>query len=214
LQRRPEVKARGCKVELPQSLIDWVARETKLGNPALIAEVEKTTDPGLAHTLEWSLAINKAIDFIVGEGVPPFPFVRETLQKMQGKTDVLVVSATPQDALDREWEEQNIRQFVAAIGGQEVGTKKEMLAMSQQIGKYGKDKILMVGDAPGDEKAATANNALFFPINPGAEEKSWQRLLNEGIDQFFNGTFAGDYQQKIVEEFHTYLPSTPPWSVE
>jgi phosphoglycolate phosphatase-like HAD superfamily hydrolase len=211
LQRRPEVKARGVKIEIPQSLIDWVARETKLGNPALTAEVERTKDPGLTQTLEWSLAINKTVDFIVDKGVPPFPFVRESLQKMQGKSDVLVVSATPQDALVREWEEQNIRQFVAAICGQEIGTKKESLAMAQQIGKYGKDRILMVGDAPGDQKAAEANNALFFPINPGAEEKSWQRLFNEGIDRFFNGTFAGTYQKQLVDEFHTFLPSRPPW---
>ena len=214
LQRRPEVNARGVKIEIPQSLIDWVGRETKLGNPALKAEVEKTKDPGLTQTLEWSLAINKTVDFIVGEGVPPFPFVRESLQKMQGKADVLVVSATPQDALVREWEEQNIRPFVAAICGQEVGTKKESLAMAQEIGKYGKNKVLMIGDAPGDQKAAEANNALFFPINPGAEEKSWKRLFDEGIDRFFSGTFAGDYQRQLVEEFHTFLPSMPPWPVE
>ena len=214
LQRRPEVKARGVKVAIPQSLIDWVARETKLGNPALTAEVEKTKDPGLTQTLEWSLAINKTVDFIVGEGVPPFPFVRESLQKMQGKADVLVVSATPQDALVREWEEQNIRRFVAAICGQELGTKNESLAAAQQIGQYGKDKILMIGDAPGDQKAAEANGALFFPVNPGAEEKSWQRLFDEGLDRFFSGTFAGAYQKELIEEFHTFLPSTPPWPVE
>ena len=214
LQRRPEVKARGVKIEIPQSLIDWAARETKLGNPALKAEVEKTKDLGLTQSLEWSLAVNRTIDFIVGEGVPPFPFVRESLQKMQGRADVLVVSATPQDALVREWEEQNIRQFVAAICGQELGTKKESLAAAQQIGKYGKDKILMVGDAPGDQKAAEANGALFFPINPGAEENSWKLLFDKGLDRFFSGTFAGDYQKELIEEFHTFLPSTPPWPVE
>ena len=214
LQRRPEVKARGVKIEIPPSLIDWVSRETKLGNPALKAEVEKTRDPGLTQTLEWSQAINKAVDFIVGEGVPPFPFVRESLQKMQGKADVLVVSATPQDALVREWEKQNLRQFVAAICGQEVGTKKESLAMAQQIGNYAKDKILMIGDAPGDHAAAEANDALFFPINPGAEEKSWQRLFDEGLDRFFCGTFTGNYQKGLIEEFHVFLPSTPPWLVD
>ena len=214
LQRRPEVKQRCVKIDIPQSLIDWVARETKLGNPALKEEVERTSDPALKQTLEWSLAINKTVDFIVDKGVPPFPFVRESLEKMKGKADVLVVSATPQEALVREWEEQNIVQYVAAICGQEIGTKKESLQRAQQVGKYGEDRMLMVGDAPGDHNAAVANGALFFPINPGAEEQSWQRLYAEGLDRFFAGTFAGKYQQELLDEFNRYLPSEPPWRVE
>jgi hypothetical protein len=69
----------------------------------------------------------------------------------------------------------------------------------------------MIGDANGDLKAARANNALFFPINPGEEEKSWQRLYEEGLDRFFAGTYAGEYETALIEEFDTYLPSTPPW---
>jgi phosphoglycolate phosphatase-like HAD superfamily hydrolase len=214
LHRRPEVKARGVKIEVPQELVDWIKREMKLGNPALIAEVERTNDPVLKQTLDWSLAVNKQVDSIVGKGVPPFPFVRESLEKMKGKTDVLVVSATPADALNREWEEQDIAKYVAVICGQEHGTKKEHLAKAQAIGNYGKDRILMVGDAPGDHKAAAANNALFFPINPGAEEKSWKLLFDEGLDKFFAGTFAGAYQQELLDDFNKYLPSTPPWKVE
>ena len=65
------------------------------------------------------------------------------------------------------------------------------------VGKYAPEKILMIGDAPGDYKAAQSNNALFFPIVPGAEEKSWERLHTEGLDKFFNGQFAGDYQTRL-----------------
>jgi phosphoglycolate phosphatase-like HAD superfamily hydrolase len=211
LQRRPEVKQRGVQIEIPQSLIDWVAQETKLGNPALQEAVERTGDPALKQTLEWSLAINKTVDFIVDKGVPPFPFVRESLAKMKGNADILVVSATPQEALKREWEEQNISHYVAAICGQEVGTKKESLERAQQIGNYDNHKILMIGDAPGDHQAAVANRALFFPINPGVEEQSWQRLFEEGLDRFFAGTFAGTYQQALLDEFDRSLPSEPPW---
>jgi phosphoglycolate phosphatase-like HAD superfamily hydrolase len=214
LKRRPEVKRRGTEITIPQSLIDWVARETKLGNPALKAEVERNPDPGLKQTLEWSLAINKTVDFIVDKGVPPFPFVRESLEKMKGKADVLVVSATPQDALVREWTEQNIEKYTAAICGQEIGTKKESLEIARKIGNYAENKRLMIGDAPGDHKAASATGALFYPINPGAEEQSWQRLYEEGLDRFFAGTFAGSYQQKLLDEFNKCLPDTPPWTVE
>ena len=83
--------------------------------------------------------------------------------------------------------------------------------MLQNAVKYAPNHVLMVGDAPGDYKAAKANNTLFYPINPGAEEASWKRLYDEGLDRFFNGTFAGEYQQQLLDEFNTYLPVDPPW---
>ena len=72
----------------------------------------------------------------------------------------------------------------------------------------------MIGDAPGDYKAAVANQALFFPVNPGAEEASWRLMHEEGIDRFLAGKFDGAYQQKLLEEFDSYLPEKPPWPVE
>ena len=69
----------------------------------------------------------------------------------------------------------------------------------------------MIGDAPGDYAAAKANHALFYPINPGAEEASWQRLYEEGIDRFLGERFAGEYQDRLLAEFETYLPEKPPW---
>ncbi|MDT7723259.1 MAG: hypothetical protein QOE94_4270, partial [Mycobacterium sp.] len=45
---------------------------------------------------------------------------------------------------------------------------------------YAKNKVLMIGDAPGDLKAAKGAGTLFFPINPGHEEASWERFFKEG----------------------------------
>lgn len=207
LQQRPEVAARGIKISIPAGLVNWIKTETKLANPALTAAVEKTQDPDLKQALAWSKAVNESVAQIV-RGVPPFPFVRECLEKLRGKADVLVVSATPNEALHREWEEHGLDKYVAAICGQEIGTKKETLGVASQ---YAKHRTLMVGDALGDYQAAEANHALFFPINPGAEEASWERMYKEGIDRFFAGTFAGEYQDKLLAEFKTYLPETPTW---
>lgn len=204
---RPEVLARGVKVEMPETLRRWIQTEKKLGNPALVEEVARTNDPALVQALKWSERINERIEEMVF-GIPPFPFVRESLEKMQGKADALCVSQTPNDALNREWEEHDLRQFVIEICGQEFGTKKQVM---ENAVKYAPDHSLMIGDAPGDYKAAYPNNALFFPINPGAEEASWERFYKEGLDRFFAGTFAGDYQQSLLDEFNTYLPTTPPW---
>lgn len=208
LQKRPEVVARGVRVEIPQEIVDWMNKETKLGNAALAEFVEKTGDPVMKKTLEWSLDVNRTVDRIVGDGVPPFPMVRESLQKLQGKADVLVVSATPQAALEREWANQGLSEYVKTICGQELGTKKQALAVASQ---YPANHALMIGDAPGDYKAALANNALFFPINPGDEEASWKRFFDEGIQIFLEERFAGDYQRNLLDDFDSHLPVNPPW---
>ena len=77
--------------------------------------------------------------------------------------------------------------------------------------KYAADRILMIGDAPGDRRAAEANDALFYPINPGHEEDSWQRFYDEALHKFLNGDYAGSYEAKLKAEFEKLLPDTPPW---
>lgn len=209
LNKRPEVKARGFQAKMPKGLIEWMKVETKLGNPALKEAVAKSNDPDLKNALDWSVAVNKHVEEIVRD-VPPFPFLRESLEKLKPIADILVISATPNEALQREWEEHDIAKYVAAICGQEAGTKKETLAVAA---KYKPDHSLMIGDAPGDYSAAKANKTLFYPINPGEEDKSWKRFLDEGIGKFLDGTFAGDYQAKLLAEFEKFLPATPPWPV-
>ncbi len=207
LKERPEVVARGVEIRIPQGLVSWMKRETKLGNPALEAEVAATGDPDLKQALAWSQAVNETVGQVVSN-VPPFPFVRECLEKLKPGADLFVVSATPNEALTREWEEHDLAKYVQAICGQETGSKKESLANAK---KYPPDHTLMIGDAPGDYKAAQANDALFYPINPGHEEASWRRLYENGIGRFLSGRFAGAYQQELMEEFDTYLPQLPPW---
>lgn len=210
LRRRPEVKARGVDVPNPDGLRRWAAKEPRLSNPTLKAAVEATGDPDLRWALGWSEAVNAAIASMVS-GVPPFPYVRECLERLSDEADMLVVSATPGEALIAEWEEHELAPFVQAICGQELGTKKEMLAVAP---RYGAEHALMIGDAPGDYKAAEANGCLFFPINPGHEEQSWQRLFEEGIERFLGATFSGAYQHALLDEFNALLPEVPPWRVE
>jgi phosphoglycolate phosphatase-like HAD superfamily hydrolase len=207
LQKRPEVAARGVQIAVPQRLRKWIESENKLGNPALEKRVADSGDPELAHALKWSIAVNRAIAEMV-RGVPPFPQVRESLARLQGQADMVVCSATPHAALRAEWAEHRIDRYVSVICGQEEGTKREIL---QSATPYRPQHALMIGDALGDYRAAEANRCLFFPICPGHEEASWQRFCEEGIDRFLHGTFAGDYQQQLLDEFDRYLPATPPW---
>ena len=211
LGEREECKRRGYRPPDLTSLRAWIKAESKLGNPALIAYVQANPDDALMkRTLEWSLAVNRAVTEIV-RGVPPFPFVRESLEAMQGRADVIIVSATPNEALVREWEEHGVDQYVKVIAGQEMGTKKECIALAKKLG-YADDHVLMIGDAPGDLSAARGNNALIYPINPGEEDGSWQRFQDCGLQTFFDGKFAGAYEAELIAEFDRYLPETPPWA--
>jgi len=173
LEDRDEVIRRGFKVPDIGSLRKWAETETKLGNPALEKAVNDTNDAVLKRTLEWSESVNETIAKMV-HGVPPFPYVRESLKMMAKSADIIVVSATPNEALVREWEEHDIAKYVKVIAGQEMGTKKESIGYAK-TNRYEDDHILMIGDAPGDLKAARANNAFFYPINPGDEDTSWKK---------------------------------------
>ena len=212
LREMPRVQKTGLTIpELPY-LREWVEQETKLGNPALQTAIENASGARykeLSKVLEWSLGVNETVAEIV-HNLPPFPGVRESLQKLQGCSDAIVVSATPYEALKREWEEHNIDQYVVLIAGQEMGTKTEHLTLTA-TGKYPLNRVLMIGDSPGDLKAARDVDALFFPVNPGSEEESWERFVNEGMDKFFNDEYAGDYEAKLIVEFDAVLPEEPPW---
>ncbi len=211
LALRSEVKARNFTVPSAAPLIVWTKKETRLGNPTLKKYAAEINDPFINLTLEWSLKVNEDIANLVF-GITPFPFVKESLQKMKPLADIIVVSQTPLEALKREWEENEIDQYVRMIAGQEHGTKGEHLKYAAK-GKYPDDKVLMIGDANGDLKAAKSNGLLFFPVNPGKEEESWKRLFTEGLGRFFAGTFKGEYEESLTGEFKKYLPEHPSWKL-
>jgi phosphoglycolate phosphatase-like HAD superfamily hydrolase len=159
--------------------------------------------------MQWTEAVNKDIGKWLHD-IPPFPHAREAIEKVKSFADTIVVSQTPLEALEREWEEHNLKKSVRIIAGQEHGTKTEHLALAAK-GKYPDDKILMIGDARGDLDAAKRNSVLFFPITPGKEESSWARLVNEGLLKFKSGNFAGKYEENLIIEFRKSLPEIPPW---
>jgi phosphoglycolate phosphatase-like HAD superfamily hydrolase len=209
LRERPEVVERHAEIPQAPKVREFIASGKPLSNDGLEAYRAEHPDSELSRAMEWSVAVNRSITDIVF-GLPPFPFVRESLQLLAAQADSVVVSQTPTEALVREWEEHGIDKYVRAIAGQELGTKKQHLKMAAG-GKYAANHVLMIGDAFGDLDAARANHALFFPINPGHEEESWRRFYHEGVQKFLKGEFAGAYEAELMTEFTKLLPSTPPW---
>jgi len=158
----------------------------------------------------WNDQVNRRNEQKTG-GIPPFSFARECIEKMHGKADIIVVSTAPCRTLAREWNACELAEYVTAIAGQEMGAKGRCLESAAK-GRYNENCVLMIGDAPGDLKAAKANDALFYPIDPGDEEASWRRFHDEAMERFFNGTYAGGYERRLVEEFDSRLPEKPPWA--
>ncbi len=211
LRERPEVQARGVVPSQAPRLREFIAAGLPLSNDGLKQYMAAHPDPELETAWAWTTGVNASVADMV-HGVPPFPYVRESLAYLADKADMIVVSATPQEALVREWEEHDIARYVRIIAGQEMGTKAEHLKLAAG-GKYPSGRVLMIGDAPGDLKAARANHALFFPINPGHEEESWQRFYEEAMHRFLAGEYAGEYEAALIAEFEKLLPEVPPWKV-
>ena len=205
----PGVKESGVALPGYDRLEAYVNSGLPLGNPSLTEEVNRTNDPELRRLLEWSLAINRDIDENMGT-ILPFKWARESIEQISRDSDLIVVSQTPEEALVKEWEMHDLASFPEAIAGQELGTKTEHLKMATD-GRYPPDRILMIGDAPGDRKAAEDNHAFFYPIDPGSEEESWRRFHEEAYKKFLAGEYGGDYQQELVAEFEAILPEKLPW---
>ena len=81
------------------------------------------------------------------------------------------------------------------------------------VDRYPSNKILMMGDAPGDMAAAQAIGCNFFPILPGNEVESWERFMDDAYTLFLNGGFPEEYQKTLIKEFMNRLPGTPPWKI-
>jgi hypothetical protein len=110
LREMPRVKHAGVPIpELPH-VREWVKTETTLGNPRLEQLVQGASGAKreeLQRLLDWSKTLNEYVEEIVHD-LPPIPGVRDSLVRLADKADVMVVSATPEEALKREWAEHGI----------------------------------------------------------------------------------------------------------
>jgi phosphoglycolate phosphatase-like HAD superfamily hydrolase len=210
LRERPQVQARNVDPPQAPHIRAFIADEAyPKSNDGLAAYMADHPHPELDRAWAWTTGVNESVTDMV-HGVAPFPFVRRSLQFLADKADMIVVSATPSEALTREWGEHEIARYMRLIAGQEQGKKALHLKLAAGA-KYPAGHVLMIGDAPGDMAAAKTNGALFFPINPGQEEASWQRFYQEAVHKFLTGDYADAYESKLIQEFEALLPDVPPW---
>lgn len=209
LAARKDVVDRGFDVPKLDKVRAFIASGYPLSDTGIAEYAAANPDPELETAMAWGAGVNASIEDMV-KGVPPFPNVKASLEAMDGKVDLIVVSATPVEALEREWGEHGLAPHMAVIAGQELGSKAQHIEFAAK-GKYPDDRILLMGDAPGDRDAARGTGVLYYPINPGHEEQSWARFKDEALAKFLDGSFAGAYQEALIEEFEALLPEHPSW---
>lgn len=185
------------------SIKKWTETSPELSNPALEKAIEEIKDEQLIKTLKWSKAVNKAISELDNED-KPFPNVKEGIEIISAVADVAIVSAANSGAVADEWTRHGLSTSVKVMLGQEEGTKAACIAGLKE-NNFANSNVLMVGDAPGDLEAAIKNGVLYYPIIVGSEEFSWKRLSTEALSKLLDGSYRGEYQQKLIDEFNSSL---------
>ena len=206
---RKEAKERGYVCPDLTPLKAWIDGAKTLSCAALEEYAADKNEPVLEQAIRWSKEVDENIARIV-RGVTPFPKVKEAFSRFMEYADILIVSATPHEAIVREWGEHGLLEYVTEVAGQELGTKAECIRKAGK-GHYADDHILMVGDAPGDHQAADQNGVLYYPIIPGKEVASWEKAAGEVAAQFRDGTYKGENMARAIEEFDTVLLKEPAW---
>lgn len=193
-----------------QDLHDWVESGETLNEDSL--ETNAKTSSELAGVLAWSREVNADIASRMMP-VPPFDGAADALTLFHARADTVVISLTPVEALEHEWNTNGLRWDMDAILGQEWGTKPDQIRLAMSQKTYDPEKVLILGDAPGDLKAARETGVCFYPIIPGKEVECWRRLLNEDMDRFFRGEYKNKVELDYIVEFEALLNQPPPWEV-
>ncbi len=210
LRQRPEVLERGARVPEGKELQKFLDSDYPRSDRGIADFAVAHPSAEIEQCIEWGRGVNELIAWMV-HGCAPFPGVREAFEAMQADVDCITVSATPMDALEREWHEHDLAKYMKAIAGQEMGSKAEHVRWAAK-GKYvDEDHIMLIGDAPGDRDSDYSESVLFYPILPGTEADSWRRFREEALPRFLNGTYRGKYMDSLVAEYEALLPETPPW---
>ncbi|MFH1825075.1 MAG: hypothetical protein ABH873_07640 [Candidatus Firestonebacteria bacterium] len=181
-----------------------------LGNPSLKKFLDTVPFSLYIYKLSgWSEAVNWTFPY-VNLKIPPFGHVRESLELMSERADIIVVSQTPYDDLANYWEYQGISKYIQTIAGQEMGTKTHHIEVIKKIGGYKDDHILMLGDADGDLKAVKKNNGLFYPIPAGYEQVAWNEFTKI-FKTFIDGKYIGETEDELLKDFSEVLLNFPHW---
>lgn len=187
-----------------ETFLRWTETTKELSNRAIEEVLAQKESKSLRMALEWSERVNVAIKNLPEEENLPFEGAKAGLAAAHAAADVAIVSSANAGAVREEWTRHNLIEHTDIMLAQDAGTKAYCIGQLLQEG-YEKDHVLMIGDAPGDQKAAEDNGVLYYPILVKKEKSSWERFLSEGLEKFLSGTYSGKYQEERIKEFQKNL---------
>ena len=183
----------------------WADTAPALSNDAVIKAAEGASDPAakaiFEKALAWSKAVNKAIDALPEELKVPYAGAKEGLAAAHDFADVAMVSSANRDAVEEEWGKFGLLEHTDIVLAQDVGSKAACIAEMLKFG-YEPDKVLMIGDAPGDCDAAEKNGVYYYPILVNHEKDSWEEAVSVAFEKLQVNGYAeyGMMKKKVFLE--------------
>jgi len=185
------------------ALQHWADTAPALSNDGVIKAAEEATDPEakavFQKALAWSKAVNAAIVKLPEELKVPYDGAKEGLAAAHSFADVAMVSSANRDAVEEEWGKFGLLEHTDIVLAQDVGSKAACISQMLRFG-YKTDKVLMIGDAPGDCDAAEKNGVYYYPILVNREKESWDEACSRAFDLLQSGNYA-DYGKQKKQEF-------------
>ena len=186
------------------ALQHWVEVAPALSNDGVAKAAAEAADADaklvFEKALSWSKAVNAAIVELDEALKVPYDGAKEGLAAAHTFADVAMVSSANRDAVEEEWGKFGLLEHTDIVLAQDVGSKAACIAEMLKFG-YDLDKVVMVGDAPGDCDAAEKNGVHYYPILVNHEKESW----DEAIAVAFGKLQAGEYAEYGAEMKQKFL---------
>ena len=185
------------------ALQHWADTAPALSNDAVAKAADDATDADaklvFQKALSWSKAVNAAIVKLDEALKVPYEGAKEGLAAAHQFADVAMVSSANRDAVEEEWGKFGLLEHTDIVLAQDVGSKAACIKQMLKFG-YDLDKVVMVGDAPGDCDAAEKNGVHYYPILVNHEKESWDEAIAVAFSKLQEGTYA-EYGARKKQEF-------------
>ncbi len=176
-----------------EALVHWADTAPALSNDGVAKAAAEAADPDARRILEkalsWSKAVNAAIVELDESLKVPYEGAKEGLAAAHQFADVAMVSSANRDAVEEEWGKFGLLEHTDIVLAQDIGSKAACIKEMLKFG-YDLDKVVMVGDAPGDCDAAEKNNVHYYPILVNHEKESWDEAIAVAYGKLQSGTYA------------------------
>ena len=198
-----EIDGKYTKITGVDALVHWAETAPALSNDGVIKAAEAATDPDakliLQKALSWSKDVNAAIVELDESLKVPYEGAKEGLIAAHAFADVAMVSSANRDAVEEEWGKFGLLEHTDIVLAQDVGSKAACIAEMLKFG-YDLNKVVMVGDAPGDSDAAEKNGVYYYPILVNHEKESWDEAIAVAFGMLRSGEYA-EYGAEKKQEF-------------